>query len=58
MSAGGDIEGIEFESEVSPGSSVELNPEWVAWLESEPVPVSVEGVDHSITHGAQGSALA
>ncbi|WP_436495427.1 hypothetical protein [Actinokineospora sp. HUAS TT18] len=53
-----EITGVEFEQEVAPGSAVELNSEWVAWLESEPVPDNVEGVDPTIRHGAEGPAVA
>jgi hypothetical protein len=44
-----DVEGIEFESDVTPESSLPLDNEWVAWLESEDVPNTVEGVDTSAT---------
>ncbi|CRK55591.1 hypothetical protein [Alloactinosynnema sp. L-07] len=53
-----EITGVEFEQEIAPGSSVDLDADWVAWLEGEPVPDCVEGVDPTITHGASGSAIA
>ncbi|HVK26071.1 MAG TPA: hypothetical protein VM677_32340 [Actinokineospora sp.] len=53
-----EISGVEFEQEIAPGSTVDLDGDWVAWLESEPVPDNVEGVDPSIVHGAQGPAVA
>jgi hypothetical protein len=42
-----DITGVEFESEITPESSIPLDAEWVAWLESEDLPNTVEGVDTS-----------
>jgi hypothetical protein len=46
-----DIEGVEFEYDVSPETTLDLDAEWVAWLESEPVPENVEGVDPSLIIG-------
>lgn len=54
-----DTETVEFEDEVPVGESIELNQEWVAWLESQPVPAGVEGVDESVRYGGTGdTALA
>ena len=44
-----DIEGVEFEYDATPEASIELDAEWIAWLESEPVPSNVEGIDPSLT---------
>lgn len=53
-----DAETIEFESEVPAEERIELNQEWVAWLEGQPVPEGVEGVDESMRHGTDDTALA
>jgi hypothetical protein len=52
-----DIEGVEFESDVTPESSITLDEEWVAWLESEQIPNTVEGVDESAS-GSEGPSIA
>lgn len=51
-----DIEGVEFEFDVTPETTLDLDAEWVAWLESEPVPDNVEGVDPSLTIGGGDDA--
>lgn len=48
---------VEFEDEVPHEQTVELNAEWVAYLEDQPVPGCVEGVDESLRHDS-GTALA
>ncbi|MGH3859712.1 hypothetical protein [Actinokineospora sp.] len=53
-----EITGVEFDHEVAPASTVDLDGDWVAWLEGEPVPSGVEGVDPAIVYGAEGPAIA
>ena len=53
-----DTETVEFESEIPTEERIELNKEWVAWLEGQPVPAGVEGVDESVRHGTDDTALA
>lgn len=53
-----DIDNIEFEYSVTPEATIELDPEWIAWLESEPVPANVDGVDPSLTIGAGDAGIA
>lgn len=57
MSDEEDITGVEFETDIETESSIPLDQEWVAWLESEPVPDNVEGVE-STTPGSEGPAIA
>ena len=49
---------VEFEDEIPTEERVELNGEWVAWLEDQPVPGCVDGVDESLRHGSGDTALA
>ncbi|MGW5052378.1 hypothetical protein [Actinokineospora sp. NPDC004072] len=49
---------VEFESEIETAERIELNAEWVAWLEEQPVPSCVDGVDESLRHGPGDTALA
>ncbi len=49
---------VEFEDEVPAEERIDLNGEWVAWLEDQPVPDCVEGVDESLRHGSGDTALA
>ncbi|GGS41159.1 hypothetical protein GCM10010171_39720 [Actinokineospora fastidiosa] len=49
---------VEFESEIDAEERVELTAEWVAWLEDQPVPSCVDGVDGSLRHGSGDTALA
>jgi hypothetical protein len=53
-----DTETVEFEDEVPTGERIELNQEWVTWLEGQPVPACVEGVDESPRYGTDDTALA
>jgi len=46
-----DTETVEFEGEVPVGERVELDRTWVAWLEEQPLPAGVDGVDESVRHG-------
>jgi hypothetical protein len=38
------------EMEVTPEGSIELYAEYIEWLEAQPVPSNVAGIDASITH--------
>ncbi len=51
-----DIEGVELERDVTPEAVLGLDAEWVAWLEHEPIPPNVDGIDESLRSG--GSAIA
>jgi hypothetical protein len=49
---------VEFEDEVAAEERIDLNAEWVAWLEDQPVPGGVEGVDETLRTGSGDTALA
>ncbi|MFC5287572.1 hypothetical protein ACFPM7_10970 [Actinokineospora guangxiensis] len=49
---------VEFEDEIPTEERIDLNGEWVAWLEEQPVPDCVDGVDESLRHGSGDTALA
>ncbi|MGX7826999.1 hypothetical protein ACTG9Q_18090 [Actinokineospora sp. 24-640] len=49
---------VEFEHEIDTGERIDLNGEWVAWLEGQPVPACVEGVDDALRHGPGDTAMA
>lgn len=36
---------------LAPEGSITLDAEYVAWLESQPVPSNVSGIDESASHG-------
>jgi hypothetical protein len=39
----GELEDVELETEFTPSESIELNEEWVAWLQSEEPQVAIGG---------------
>jgi hypothetical protein len=39
----GELEDVEIETEFTPSESIELNEEWVAWLQSEEPQVAIGG---------------
>lgn len=41
---------IDVEFEVTPTEVLELNGEWIAFLEAQPVPGQIEGVDPGISY--------
>lgn len=51
-----DIEGVELERDVTPEAVLGLDAEWVAWLEHEPIPPNVDGIDESLRSGGSASA--
>ncbi len=54
-----DIDGVEFEFDLNPEATIDLDAEWVGWLEAEPVPANVDGIDPSMTIGGdEGAAIA
>ncbi len=54
----GESENIEITDEVGATASIQLDQEWIAWLRSEAIPASVEGVDESIDDIGADTAIA
>lgn len=46
---------IDVEFEAAPTAVLELNEEWIAYLESQPVPGQIEGVDAGISYTSDSS---
>jgi hypothetical protein len=43
-------EPIKLELELSPSSQIDLNEEWIAYLDQADIPSCVDGVDSSINY--------